>query len=279
MLRWSAVLAGSAVAVGTWLVLQLFGSGVAMKALDADNVDSIHNVGIGTTVWSVIALLIAMVAGGWLAARLCAHRDRRVAGLHGVLVWAVTSLVGFVAISSAVALATQNSHATAVTAPEPGTHAMVARTLESINARLRIEAKPELTMEDLIVSSRKAVTLDGVDGSLFAAALDERSTLTRLETDQIVRQLGDRAPDLIVATNRIGEHRAAAINLAESTGTMLLVAAFAIALGLLAAVGGALLAARGLLQRYGYTNEPHTTAPYPIPPTPPVDPVDDLTVR
>jgi hypothetical protein len=277
LLRWSAVLAGSALAVGVWLVLQLFGSGVALKALDADTVDNVRNVGIGTTVWSVLALLISMFAGGWLAARLAAHHDRRVAGMHGILVWALTSLVGFVAISAAVSLATPNWHVGASSAPEPGTRAALARSLDSMNARLRIEAKPELTMDNLVEASRDAVSIEGVDTATFAASLDERTALSRLETDKLVRQLGDRAPDLIVAANRLGDHRAAAIRMAEATGAMLLIAALALTLGLLTAIGGALMAARSLIERRGYAADaPHTTAPYPVPPVPAaLDPDDD----
>ncbi len=92
--RWSAIFAGTAVGVGVWLLLQIFGMGAGLAAVDADHAGSLRDVGIGTSVWSLVAPLIAIFAGGWIAARLAATRDEKVGGLHGVIVWALTSVLG-----------------------------------------------------------------------------------------------------------------------------------------------------------------------------------------
>ena len=92
--RWSAIFAGTAVAVGAWLLLQIFGMGAGLAAVDADNAGSLRGVGIGTSVWSLIAPLIAIFAGAWIASKLAATRDEKVGGLHGVIVWALTSVLG-----------------------------------------------------------------------------------------------------------------------------------------------------------------------------------------
>jgi hypothetical protein len=92
--RWSAIFAGTAVAVGVWLLLQVFGMGAGLAAVDADNAGSLRGVGIGTSVWSLLAPLIAMFIGGWVAGKLAATRDDKVGGLHGVIVWALTSVLG-----------------------------------------------------------------------------------------------------------------------------------------------------------------------------------------
>lgn len=101
-IRWSAIFGGTAVAVGIWLLLQIFGMGAGLSAIDADNAGSLRGVGIGTSVWSLFAPLIAIGAGGWIAAKLAATRDEKVGGLHGVIVWALTSVLGMMLAVSLV---------------------------------------------------------------------------------------------------------------------------------------------------------------------------------
>jgi hypothetical protein len=105
-IRWSAIFAGTAVAVGVWLLLQIFGMGAGLAAIDTDNAGSLRGAGIGTTVWSLIVPLIALFIGGYVAGKLAATLDSRVGGLHGVVVWALTSVAGVmlaVSLISAIA--------------------------------------------------------------------------------------------------------------------------------------------------------------------------------
>ena len=92
--RWSAIFAGTAVAVGIWLLLQIFGMGAGLSAIDADNAGSLRGVGIGTSIWSLLAPLIAIFIGGWISAKLASTRDDKVGALHGAIVWAITSVLG-----------------------------------------------------------------------------------------------------------------------------------------------------------------------------------------
>jgi MFS family permease len=112
-LRWTAVLAGSAVAIASWLLLQLFGSGIALSVLDTRDWDRVRAVGIGSSAWSVVALAFSLFVGGLLAGRIDGHHEKRVAGLHGLLVWAVTAIVGVVSVTSSIAMMTPpfGSHA------------------------------------------------------------------------------------------------------------------------------------------------------------------------
>jgi hypothetical protein len=265
-LRWSAVLAGAALALGTWLLLQLFGTAVALYALDSEHVDRARAVGIGSTAWSAFSAVVGMGLGGALAARLAGHRDRRVAGLHGMLVWAISSLVGFVAISAAVAYAAPDfrDHA-AYSAPAPGDRALVDRGVGAANLWLLNEGKPLIETDDFIEAARRSVTPQGYDPSRFISALDDRSALSRGEIQAVVPQLGAPA-EVVTAAARVGEHRAAAVRAARDAGCMFAIGALALALGLVAAIGGALLVVREFARRGGYLDEPrHTTAPYGVP--------------
>jgi len=94
-LRWSAVFAGAACSVGIWLLLQLLGVGIGLCAQSAaDDTRVLHAAGIATTVWTLVAQLIAAFFGGMVAGRLAQTYDRKLAGMHGLVTWALTSVVG-----------------------------------------------------------------------------------------------------------------------------------------------------------------------------------------
>lgn len=95
ILRWSAVFAGAACSVGIWLVLQLLGIGTGLcLRTAADTAESMNAARIATTVWSLIAQVIAMFFGGMVAGKLAQTYERRFAGLHGLVMWALTSVLG-----------------------------------------------------------------------------------------------------------------------------------------------------------------------------------------
>lgn len=117
-LRWTAVLAGSVVAISSWLLLQLFGSGIALSVLDTRDWDRVQAVGIGSSAWSVVALAFSLFVGGLLAGRIDGHHEKRVAGLHGLLVWAVTAIVGVVSVTSSITMMTPSFGARALAGQE-----------------------------------------------------------------------------------------------------------------------------------------------------------------
>ncbi len=102
-LRWGAVFAGATVAVALWVLLQLVAMGVGLTAVRLDDSGSLRSVGIGTTVSSMVAPLIAMFVGGIVGARMSNTFDATAGASHGFLVWSVASLVGVLAVASLIA--------------------------------------------------------------------------------------------------------------------------------------------------------------------------------
>lgn len=93
-LHWSAIIAGTICSIGFWILLQLLGLGLGLASVDTTDTGSLRSAGIGTTTWSLISPLIAMFFGGMLAGRLAQTYDRKLAAGHGVVMWALTSILG-----------------------------------------------------------------------------------------------------------------------------------------------------------------------------------------
>jgi hypothetical protein len=100
--RWTAVIAGALVALGSWLLLQLVFTGGALSAIDADHVDKLGSYGNGTSIGSVLAPLLAMFAGGLVAGRLASYLDGKISAFHGALVWTIASVIGVALLGSVV---------------------------------------------------------------------------------------------------------------------------------------------------------------------------------
>ena len=268
-IRWSAVLAGTAIALGLWGVLQLLGAGLGLAAIDPDDATSARGAVIGTGAWSVLAPMIAMFAGGFVAARLANTYDRRVAGTHGVVVWGLASIGGLITI-------TWLASALEVGAVQPRVvssnvdNALIedaSSMMLPINNRLRLAGKPTITAEQLVASARAAYDDDGFDRKDFVEQLDKRTALNEKEATEVANHLGPRVEELVGRAHRTTPAEFATLRAMENTGKGMLALSLSILLGIGTAILGAILALRPLGRD---ERNPHITAPYPIP-TPPIE--------
>jgi hypothetical protein len=101
---WGAVIAGAALVIAVHVSLSLLGFGIGMSTFDptAGDTPQATSIGIGAGVWWVISNLIALVIGGYVAARLSAVPARGDGIIHGVLVWAVTLLITLYLLTTSV---------------------------------------------------------------------------------------------------------------------------------------------------------------------------------
>jgi polyhydroxyalkanoate synthesis regulator phasin len=92
-----AVLAGSVVGVVVLFLLSLFGLGIGLATIDplpgASGTPDAGTLGIGTGIWFIITFLIALFAGGWIAGRLAGDPKKLDGMLHGLVAWALSTLV------------------------------------------------------------------------------------------------------------------------------------------------------------------------------------------
>lgn len=92
-ISWGGIWAGALIVLGTLLLLSTLGLAVGVSAVNPGSTDA-ESIGMGAAIWSGLALLIALFAGGMAATRLGMVFDRATGALEGALVW----VVSFVAI-------------------------------------------------------------------------------------------------------------------------------------------------------------------------------------
>ncbi|MCJ2012211.1 PhnA-like protein [Methylobacterium sp. J-076] len=100
---WGAVLAGATVALISQVILNMLGLGIGLSTVDpmGDGTPAASTLSIGAGLWFVISGVLAAVAGGYFAGRLSGKPSSTTAGYHGLLAWAVSTLVVLYMLSSA----------------------------------------------------------------------------------------------------------------------------------------------------------------------------------
>jgi hypothetical protein len=88
--RWGAVFAGVAVGVSVQLALTLLGIASGLSAID---VEQGEGVGIGPLIWAGLSMLVAAFVGAYVAARMTGLKRKVDGVLHGVVSWAVATLL------------------------------------------------------------------------------------------------------------------------------------------------------------------------------------------
>ena len=99
--RWAAVLTGLVVALITVAILSVLGVAIGFTTITPGDIAG--TLGSGTGVWSAISILIALVVGGWTAARTAAVPGRANGALNGAMVWVATTLLVFTLLGSGIA--------------------------------------------------------------------------------------------------------------------------------------------------------------------------------
>ncbi|WP_428492645.1 CsbD family protein [Rhodopila sp.] len=113
-MSWSAIFAGVVLVVAIELLLGLLGSGIGLGfvAPNAGGTTDVNGLsasgfslgafGNGVGLWLLASTLIALVVGGYAAARLAAVAQRFDGVLHGLVIWGLTLLLATWLIGSAV---------------------------------------------------------------------------------------------------------------------------------------------------------------------------------
>lgn len=100
---WGAIIAGAIVALMVHFVLSLLGIAIGMTTLEpAAGGTPFQEVGIGALVWWIVSMLLSLFAGGWVAGHLAGIPRGIDAALHGLLTWALMTLLTFYLLTTAI---------------------------------------------------------------------------------------------------------------------------------------------------------------------------------
>ena len=104
-ISWGAVLAGGIVAVAVGVMLSVLGVAIGASTVDATHAETpgAGSFSLAAGGWLLIANLIGLGVGGYVAARLSGTADATDSTLHGLSVWGIGYLLSAVLLGNIVA--------------------------------------------------------------------------------------------------------------------------------------------------------------------------------
>lgn len=215
-LSWGAIFGGTFTAIGLWALLGAFGLAAGLSAVSPSD-QGLGGVATWLGVWSLIIPILAMFAGVLVAAR-AANVVRPLAGmLHGVVVWGLTTFLGFlflmgVATSAVGAAWTATTRAASFAgealstvvgevqgarlAAGVGSFFGVDRStlVNAINQRLPADqqvtaAQIQATLQDAV---NTAILQGGMSREIFVSSLARNTRLSEAEAGQFATQLQEQ---------------------------------------------------------------------------------------
>lgn len=263
-ISWGAVFAGGIVAVAVGAMLNILGLAIGATTIDPitpGETPSAATLGIAGGIWLLVANLIGLAVGGYVAARLSGTADDTDGVLHGLSVWAVgfllsavllgniiagTASTAFGGISSMIGGAAQGA-GQAVSAAAPAVAGAVSpqAIAERLNSALQTGGDPAAMTSDQRRAEMTRIVTERVTGGGFQGGARDRLTqlvaaeynLSPQEAGQRITQLETQAQQ--TATEAAQRARAAADTAANAAATSAYWIFAAMLLGAVAAVLGA----------------------------------------
>ncbi len=92
---WGAILAGTILVLTIQVMLGLLGLGIGLASIDpaANDTPSAFTLTSTAGIWAIVTVLIATFVGAWVAARLAGSPSNTDGLLHGIVTWALSTLV------------------------------------------------------------------------------------------------------------------------------------------------------------------------------------------
>ena len=100
---WSAIFAGVVLVMAIQVLLGVLGAGVGLGFVSpkAGTTPGASSFGIGAGVWWLVSTVIALIVGGYVAARLAGVPTRFDGVLHGLVIWGLALLLTVYLVTSA----------------------------------------------------------------------------------------------------------------------------------------------------------------------------------
>jgi spore maturation protein SpmA len=206
---WGAIFAGTVTALGLWVLLYSLGLALGLSSINPQDTGSARSSGIFTGIWGLIAPLVALFVGGIVAGRGSGAQTKASGGIHGLVMWGLTTLAGLWLVANLVsALAgglfsvgksavQATGSAVSAGASQAGGVGEAARSfgldaddaLRPVNERLRSEGKPAVTAVQLEAATRDvvqtAVQQGRLDREVLVSSIAEKTALSRRDAQEV----------------------------------------------------------------------------------------------
>lgn len=264
---WGAIFAGAVTALVTQVIVNLVGVGVGLASVGTTAADnpSASTVSMGAGIWFVASGIVASLAGGLIAGRLSGKPLPGAAALHGLVSWAVTTLVVLYMLTSAATglvggtLSTVSGALggagnlvggtiqTAAQAAAPSL-SKINNPLEGIEQKVREQSAgqdPQAAKDAAVAAVKAVLTGDPAQKEQAKArAADALAKAQGISPDQAKAQIDDYQKQYEQAVTTAKQKAEAAAVAAKSAATQgAFYAAIALILGALAAFFGGRLGA------------------------------------
>ncbi|MGB3547499.1 MAG: hypothetical protein WBA17_11025 [Saprospiraceae bacterium] len=101
--HWGAIFAGTVIGLVVLTLLNLLGIGIGLTTINpTTETNPFAGLGIGAGIWYIVSSLIALFAGGYVAGHLSGLPKKSNTGLHGLITWALFTLVSLYLFTTAV---------------------------------------------------------------------------------------------------------------------------------------------------------------------------------
>lgn len=196
---WQAILSGAVVAIMVQFGLNLLG-----LAIGAGTIDPLYDqdplqveVAAATVIWMAASVLIALFAGGLVAGRMAGMLDHTDGALHGLVVWAVVSIISILLLNSAVGSiigTASNLLSSGVDLAGQSLAAVAPEAAEALELQeIRLQGIQEEARQILNLEEAAPATTDGVEED-STAVTQEQSAIQRELNLVIARLLRQEEP-------------------------------------------------------------------------------------
>jgi hypothetical protein len=255
---WGAIFAGAVAALGIWILLYTFGLAVGLSTIDPQSSGSLKGSGLFTGIWSIVSPLVALFVGGMVAGRGAGTQTRASGGVHGLVVWGLTAILGAYLVANllgsvvsgvasagkaAVGLGAQVASGGADQAKAFGLDADDA--LKPVNQRLEAEGKPPVTADQLKAavgqSMQQAITTGNLDRNTLTQSIAQSTSLSQQDAEELSGRVESQFQEWKgQASAQLDKAKTSAMQAADTTGKAFFGVFGALLLGLVSAVLGAM---------------------------------------
>lgn len=208
-ISWGAILAGVVIAAIVYIAMNMLGLAIGAATINPESAEPVGSaLGTATVIWVAATVLLSTFAGGWVAGHMSGRVDDTNGVLHGLVAWALVTLLILSMLSSA-ASSIINGVTSAVGQGISLIGANVADVVPEVADSLNLQETVLTSIREEAGTVRAPVAEDE-NGAVQAGTQNPTNTSLVVAVSNLLAQDAD--------TPQAQETRQAAINLLQETG-------------------------------------------------------------